>query len=208
MDMIQNDGFDLFMRFADGCRCYLKDKGILSEDDDKVILDYFRSGKRPDQNVIGRVYYVAYPGLEKTSQRMGKGMFDTEVVREFYAFDHNRMKVEEGNHICVAFPAKVLERRGERVMVELSPVTGKFWVEPDIETELETGNWVIVHRINIIEKIPEDYAMRISEYLKNLGMNKEMKFPKVAIKYLKELKGCDSGRLETDLEGERNRRSK
>lgn len=200
MDMIQNDGFDLFMRFADGCRCYLKDRGILSKEDDKVILDYFGSGRRPDQDVIRRVYYVAYPGLEKTSQRMGKGMFDPEVVREFYAFDHNRMKVEQGNYICIAFPAKVLERREREIMVELLPVTGKFWVESDIDTELEPGNYVIVHRINIVEKIPEDYAMRVSEHLKNLGMNKEMKFPKVAIKYLKGLKVCDAGGSEASPE--------
>lgn len=194
MKTSDGDGFNLFMRFADGCRCYLKDRGILSKEDDKVILDYFRSGKRPDQDVIKRVYYVAYPGLEKTSQSMGKGMFDPDVVREFYAFDHNKMKVEQENYICIAFPAKVLEKRGKEVMVELSPVTGKFWIESYIDTGLEPGDWVIVHRINIVEKIPEDYAMKISEHLKNLGMNKEMKFPKVAIKYLKGLlKGCDAG---------------
>lgn len=187
------DGFNLFMRFADGCRCYLMDKGMLSKEDNQAILDYFRTGKRPDSNVVKRVYYVAWPGLEQTSERVGKGMFDPDVIREFYAFDHNIMKVEQGNYICIAFPARVLETRtgknGKEVFVDLSPVTGKFWVESNLD--LKPGDWIIVHRMNVIEKIQEGYAGKVSDNLKKLGMNKEMKFPRVAIKYLKELNRCD-----------------
>ncbi|MFC2143908.1 HypC/HybG/HupF family hydrogenase formation chaperone [Candidatus Aenigmatarchaeota archaeon] len=192
MNNREKDGFGLFMRFADGCRCYLMDKGVMSEDDNKAIINYFRLGKEPDQNVVKRVYYVAWPGLEQTSERMGKGMFDPDVIREFYAFDHNTMKVEQGNYICIAFPAKILEIKGNQIFVDLSPVTGKFWIEsdPDTGTDLKKGDWVIIHRMNVIEKISAEYAKRVSDHLESVGMKREMRFPRKAIKYLNELKKC------------------
>ncbi len=205
MNNKERDGFNMFMKFADGCRCYLMDKGVLSGKDNKAILDYFRNGKMPDHNVVKRVYYVAWPGLEQTAERMGKGMFDPDVIREFYAFDHNTMKVEQGNYVCIAFPAKVLEMRKERgrdeIFVDLSPVTGKFWVESDLDLDLREGDWVIIHRMNVIEKIPAEYARKVSGHLEKTGMKKGMKFPRKAIKYLNELKRCQG--LEADLDRER-----
>jgi hydrogenase maturation factor len=186
--MVMNscDGFDLFMRFADGCRCYLQAKGVISREDNKAILDYFKTGKKPNLDVLKRVYYVAYPGLIKTRGRIKKQMFDADVVRDFYAFDHNKMKVEQGNYVCIALPARVLEKRDKEFFLELSPVKGRFWTDSDLN--LKPGDWVIVHRINIVERISRGYAKRVSEHLKKLGVNKEMKFPEKAIEYLRDLK--------------------
>ncbi|UCD07385.1 MAG: HypC/HybG/HupF family hydrogenase formation chaperone [Candidatus Aenigmatarchaeota archaeon] len=185
MDM-KGDGFDLFMRFADGCRCYLQSKGVISREDNQAILDYFKTGKKPDSDVLKRVYYVAFPGLEVVGERLGKRMFDADVVRKFYAFDHNKMKVEQGNYVCIAFPAKILEKRDSEYLLELSPVKGNFCIDSDLD--LKPGDWVIVHRMNVVEKVSEEYAKNISDNLKRLGVDKEMRFPEKAIKYLKELK--------------------
>lgn len=181
-----NDGFDLFMRFADGCRCYLKDRGIISEEDNQIILDYFKTGVRPSMDVVKRVYYIAIPRLEEASKESGKDVFDAEAIRRFYAYDHNKIKVEQKEYACIAFPAKVLEKKGTKFFVDISPVKGSFWVESELD--LEPGDWIIIHRINVIEKITEEYAKEVSSQLIKYGMNKEMKFPKIVIKYLKELK--------------------
>ncbi|MCK4749890.1 MAG: hypothetical protein KAT15_22695 [Bacteroidales bacterium] len=186
--MTQEDGFDLFMRFADGCRCYLKDRGIISEEDNQSIVDYFRTGSRPSMDVVKRVYYIALPRLEEAGQESGKGVFDPESIRRFYAYDHNKMKVEQKEYACIAFPAKVIEKNSNEFFIELSPIQGRFWVQSDID--LSAGDWLIVPRINVIEKIPEEYAKEVSGQLIKYGMNKDMKFPKNAIKYLKELKRC------------------
>ena len=180
------DGFDLFMRFADGCRCYLQANGVISREDNQAILDYFKTGKKPEERVLKRVYYVAYPGLLKTKGKLKKRMFDADVVREFYAFDHNKMKVEQGNYVCIAFPARVLKKRDKEFFLELSPVRGRFWADSDMD--LKPGDWIIVHRMNIVERISGGHAKRVSDYLKKLGMNKEMRFPEKAIEYLRNLK--------------------
>lgn len=184
--VIRNDGFCLFMRFADGCRCYLMDKGAISKEDNHIILDYFRTGEKPPMDVVKRVYYVAYPRLEEVSKKTSRDMFDINAVRRFYAYDHNRMKTEQGEYACIAFPARVLETKTKGVFLDLSPVRGRFWATSDLD--LSIGDWVIVHRINVIEKISEAYAKEVSDYLIKLGLNKEMKFPKVAIKYLERLR--------------------
>jgi hydrogenase maturation factor len=182
----QDDGFDLFMRFADGCRCYLLDKKLVSAEDNRAILGYFRTGKRPSLEVLERVYYVALPGLKSKLKKTGsRDVFDAGAVREFYAFDHNATKVEQGNYACIAFPARVLERRGTRCFLDLEPVRGRFWADSGLEAG--PGDWVILHRMNVVEKVPEKYAMRVSGHLRELGLNKGMGFPRAAVRYLKRL---------------------
>jgi hydrogenase maturation factor len=189
-------GFDLFLRFAEGCRHYLEDRGTISEDDSREIRLYLENrGLRPSEETLKRVYYVAYPGLERVRKRLGRrSIFERDVVREFYAFDHNRTKFEQGNLICIAYPARVrdagtLKTKGglkKRALVELEPVTGIFAVESGIP--LSRDDWVIVHRMHIIEMVDKAFADRVIEHLRELGLDKKRVFPRKAYKYLTDLK--------------------
>ena len=142
-----------------------------------------------------RIYYVAYPGLERVRKRLKRrSIFERDVVREFYAFDHNTMKFEQGNLICIAYPARVrdagtLKTKGglkKRVLVELEPVTGLFTVETEIP--LSRGDWVIIHRMNVIEIVDKAFADRVMAHLRKLGLDKKRVFPRRAYKYLTDLK--------------------
>jgi hypothetical protein len=168
------DGFKLFLRYAEGCRCYLEDKGLISREDSEIV----KSG-RADLETLRRVFYVALPGLENLAKRLGKDRFDPDILRQYYAFEHNEKKFREGNLICLAFPARVLEAEGRKYLLELEPVSGRFRVSSD---------WVMFHRINLVEKIPEGFAGRVSEFLQKLGMGKSYKFPRVGIRYLERLR--------------------
>jgi hydrogenase maturation factor len=201
-------GFDLFLRFAEGCRHYLEDKRAISREDSQEIRLYLENrGIKPSGDVLRRVYYVAYPGLEGVRARMKReSIFERDVVREFYAFDHNRMKFEQGNLICIAYPARVRDVRalkggtqrhapGPRssVMIELEPVTGMFRV--DTELPLRKGDWVMMHRMMIIEKIDKVLANRVITYLRKLGLDKSRVFPRKAYKYLTDLKFSSTRRV-------------
>ena len=176
------NGFELFLRFAEGCRCYLDDKSLISASDNKKLLECIKKKEEPPRDLLKRVFYVAYPDLEEKGNILGKDPLDPNVVREYYAFRHNRMKFDQGNMICMAFPARVLEKRKKTYLLNLEPVNGLFWVSSDLS--LNKGNWVIIHRINIIEKITEEFVNKAIKYLKDIGLSKDYKFPKVAIKYL------------------------
>jgi len=172
---------DLFLRYAEGCRCYLEDKGMISEQDKKSL-----DSGNPSYEVLRRVFYVAVPGLEKLAKKMGRNVFDHDVLKHYYAFDHNERKFREGNLICLALPARILETNGKNsYFIELEPVRGKFQIFSDLN--LEQKDWVMFHRINLVEKIPEKFAEQVAEFLQKLGLDKSYKFPKVAIKYLKRL---------------------
>jgi hypothetical protein len=197
-------GFDLFLRFADGCRHYLEDKRVISDDDSREIRLYLEDrGVRPSGETIRRVYHVACPGLERVRKRLHRrNIFERDVVREFYAFDHNRMKFEQGNLICIAYPARVrdvrpLEQgshdqpgsgkaRGFSALIELEPVTGIFRVRTEIP--LKRSDWVITHRMSIIERVDRAFADRVTGYLRGLGLGKDRVFPRKAYKYLMGLK--------------------
>ena len=171
----------LFLRYAEGCRCYLEDKGLISREDSEKV----KSGGA-DMETLRRVFYVALPGLEALGRKLGKDRFDPDVLRQYYAFEHNKKKFREGNLICLAFPARVLEAEGRKYLLELEPVRGKFRVSSDLK--LKPGDWVMFHRINLIEKIPQDFAGKASGFLQRLGLDKSYKFPRVAIRYLERLR--------------------
>lgn len=202
-------GFDLFLRFADGCRHYLEDRGAISREDSQEIRLYLENrGMRPSEETIKRVYYVAYPGLERVRKRLHRrSIFERDAVREFYGFDHNRMKFEQGNLICIAYPARVREAaplkagshdqpgsgkaRGFSALVDLEPLTGIFRLRSDIP--LKRGDWVVVHRMSIIERVDKAFADRIAGYLRELGLGKERAFPRKAYKYLIGLRNSSKG---------------
>ncbi len=204
-------GFDLFLRFAEGCRHYLEDKRVISKEDSQEIRLYLENrGIRPSEDILKRVYHVAYPGLERVRARMKRqSIFERDVVREFYAFDHNKMKFEQGNLICIAYPARVRDAEPIRTriksvprprptfqsafsggvcrtLIELEPVTGMFRV--DTELPLKKGEWVMTHRMMIIEKVDKAFADRVITYLRKLGLDKSRVFPRKAYKYLTDLK--------------------
>ena len=171
---------ELFLRFAEGCRCYLKDVGILSPEDEAEIA----SGK-PSQDTVRRVFYMAYPYLEKLSQKLGRPMFDRGVLRRFYCFEHNRLKHEQGHLACMTFPGRIIGGINNEYIIELEPIDTAL--RAGSELDLRPRDWVLVHRMSIVEKITSQFAKRVTDYLKKLGMNKHLKFPSETIKYLKEL---------------------
>jgi len=182
---MNDSGLKLFLRYSRGCRMYLEDKGMLDRSDRKA-LD---SGS-PSYEVLRKVFNVAIPSLEKTAKRMSRDVFDPEVLREFYSGEHNERKFREGELACLAFPAKVAKVDKGRVMLNLEPVTGEFWAASD--KNLDVGDWVTVHRLIVVEKIPQDFAIKMAARLEALGLNKAYKFPKAAIKYLERLNaGCE-----------------
>lgn len=181
------NGMELFLRYAEGCRRYLEDGGLISDDDRKAL-----DSGGPSYEVLRKVFNVAIPSLEKTAKRMDRDVFDPEVLREFYSGEHNERKFREGELACLAFPAKVAKSDKGRVMLNLEPVNGEFWSASD--KDLGVGDWVTVHRLIVVEKITQDFAIKMAARLEALGLSKAYKFPKAAIKYLERLnagcKGC------------------
>lgn len=190
---MSSEGLDLFLRFADGCRHYLEDRGKVSESDSREIRECLEGGGKPSVETLRKVYYVAYPGLQKVARRLGKPMFGVDAVREFYAFDHNMMKYRQGNYICLAYPARVREPAqgtGNTVIIELEPVKGTFSLGTHLP--LNKGDWVITHRMCIIESIEPAFARKVADYLRKLGLDKETSFPRKAYKYLLGLKNSSN----------------
>ena len=179
--MSMKQDIKLFLRFAEGCRCYLDNFGLLSPKDNAEI----KSGK-PSNETIRRVFYMAHPELEALAKKLGKPIFDRSVLRQFYCFEHNKMKHDEGHLACMTFPGRVIGRINNEYVVELEPIDTALRMGSDIE--LRHGDWVLVHRMNIVEKTTTNFARKVTDYLKKLGMNKLLKFPPETIKYLERLK--------------------
>lgn len=198
------DGFHLFLRFADGCRHYLADRGVISAEDSEAIARYLRNRHEvPSEDLVRKIYYMAYPDLVRIMEEEGRrSPFERDAVRRFCLIDHNTRKFREGNLVCIAYPGRVMETvkrarpagRDKGVLeqvyearVSLEPITGILTLEPDIP--LKEGDFVMVHRLKVIEKLPKVWYDRAIGHLRELGMDKTFKFPKAAIKYLEKLNG-------------------
>ncbi len=198
------DGFHLFLRFADGCRHYLADRGVISAEDSEDIARYLRNRHEiPSEDLVRKIYYMAYPELVRIMEEEGRrSPFERDAVRRFCLIEHNTRKFREGNLVCIAYPGRVLEARKRarpagrdkgvleqvyEARVSLEPITGIITLEPDIP--LKEGDFVMVHRLKVIEKLPKAWYDRAIGHLTELGLSKEFKFPRAAIKYLERLDG-------------------
>jgi len=176
------ENLELFLRFAEGCRCYLEDTRTISQKDNDAI----KSG-RPGNDVIKRVFYMAHPELEQLSRSMRKSIFDESVLMRFYCFEHNKMMHEQGHFACMCFPGTIVGRMNDEYVIELEPIDTALRINAK-GLGLQHGDWVLVHRMNIVENIDHKLAKEAIDYLKRLGMDKHLKFPPETIKYMAELK--------------------
>jgi len=198
------DGFHLFLRFADGCRHYLADRGVISAEDSATIAEYLRNRYEvPSEDLIKKIYYMAYPDLTRIKEEENRrSIFERGAVRRFCLIDHNTRKHKEGNLVCITYPGRVVEAKKRtrpfgkdksileevnEVRISLEPITGIVTVNTDLD--LKAGDYVMVHRLKVIEKLPKVWYDRTIQHLTELGLNKEFKFPKTAMKYLEKLDG-------------------
>ena len=56
------------------------------------------------------------------------------------------------------------------------------------DLDAKAGDWVMFHRLSLVEVVPAEFAGKVEKHLRGLGMDENLKFPKVAIKYLERLK--------------------
>lgn len=74
--------------------------------------------------------------------------------------------------MCLGIPAKVIELKGTRALVEVGAATREISVT--LLDEVKEGDWVVIHAGYAIQKVNEEEAMETLELLRKLGESGEV----------------------------------
>lgn len=165
----------LFFRYAVPCSETLAKREVITQKYQKSLVKSVILNKKIPKDAEN-IFKVASSMCEKTAKKLGKKSIDKEVVRRYFLFGHDkvvdrRYKIfkDFDPMLCRLYSGKVLVS-GNRALVQT--ITG----DKEYRTSLivKKGDYVVVHRDFIVEKISKKLAKELWSikqiYLKSNNM--------------------------------------
>jgi|GEM_PF-4255338 len=149
------DGKKLFYRYALSCiRDAVLQGRITAAERDTLLAE------KADENLLKKAFPDAWPGV-----KAGKRKPTRESVRNYFWFEHNR-NVCRKNLACMSWPAQVKKRKSGGWIIELKPICKLMWAKTELD--LKEGDWIIIHRQVIAEKISQKDAEKVAKFIQEL----------------------------------------
>ena len=155
----------LFLRYALPCAFTLVNRGNVPAQDVENAIELVSHGKLPAEG-FESIFKVANVMCEQVATRMGKKEIDSEVIRQYFLFEHSpvvedRYKLmKDFNPVdCKTYPGKVAELNTSTAIVETR--IGRREYRTDFERDVRIGDVVVVHFDFIVEKIPGTTAEKM-----------------------------------------------
>ncbi|MEM5798788.1 MAG: hypothetical protein QW703_01605 [Candidatus Aenigmatarchaeota archaeon] len=148
------DGKQLFYRYALSCIRDAELEKRINNIEREILLE-----QKADDKLLEKAFPHAWQGAKTES----KGI-SCQSVRRYFWFKHNSAQCKRP--ACIAWPAQVKEKKNDGWFVELKPICKVMWVRTDLK--LKTGDWVIVHRQVVAEKVSKADADKVTKFLKSL----------------------------------------
>ncbi|MEM5812392.1 MAG: hypothetical protein QXN71_03065 [Candidatus Aenigmatarchaeota archaeon] len=155
---------ELFLRYAIPCGEVLVRRGSLDQNLLKKAEQIVTDGK--DSKIdIERMFPVAVKMCTLIAQRMGKKAIDSDVIRRYFLFEHEkavrwRAKIYPDviPEKCIVYPARVL--RSGKLLIVNTP-TGRKILDKKFVPEAKRYDWLSIHYSYASEKIPTETAKRM-----------------------------------------------
>jgi len=159
MDFKNEDAKSLFLRYALPCGYTLVKRGIVTKSFLKETIRNIAEGKK----VRGRpekIFSTAILMCNRIAKKSGKRLIDKSTVRRYFLFEHDKIVSKRYNIFkdfnsmkCRTYSGKVLEVKNNKALVRT--VVGKSKYKSDFYKGLKKGDYVVVHRDFIVERINE-----------------------------------------------------
>lgn len=155
----------LFLKYAIPCAGTLAKRGIITQRCKRKLLNGILSNKKVPKN-SEKIFKVANSMCEKIAKKQGKRLIDESVIRKYFLFGHDKV-VDKRYKIfkdfdpqeCRLYSGKVINVKNRKAIIET--VLGKKKYRIELLPNLKTGDYVVVHRDFIIEKINESLAKKL-----------------------------------------------
>jgi len=155
----------LFLRYALPCARTLVKRGSVSQDRiDELMM--MVSENRPPPEGAERIFVVANAMCGVIAKRMGKRGVDSEVIREYFLFEHSDVVDDRFELMrdfdpvgCKTYPGRVVGTGTGSAVVET--VLGRRDYRTAFSESLRPGDDVVVHYDYVIEKIDAETTKRM-----------------------------------------------
>jgi hydrogenase maturation factor len=152
----------LFFRYAVPCSETLAKRGVITQKYQRSLVRSVILNKKIPKNAEN-TFKVASSMCEKTAKKLGKKSIDKEVIRNYFLFGHDkavdrRYKIfkDFDPMLCRIYSGKVL-LSGSRALVQT--IAGDK--EYSTSLRVKKGDYVVVHRDFIVEKISKKLAKKL-----------------------------------------------
>ena len=165
----------LFFKYALPCAETLIKRGDLSQEEFVKMLAKVSRGEEPEKN-SENVFKVAMAHLKFVSMQKKKNEIDEDSIREYFLFGHDEAVDERFEKMgdfdqekCRTYPGIVKEVKDGKTLVE-TPL-GTEYYKNDFAKDLKIGEFVVVHRDFVVEKISKSLAVKLLESKKRHFLN-------------------------------------
>ena len=178
MNFKDEESRELFFRYAIPCSETLAERGVISKKYQKMLMKNLSLNKKIPKN-SENIFKVASSMCEKTTKRLGKKTVDKEVIRKYFLFGHDKVVDKRFKLFkdfdpmqCRLYSGKVVSLRN-KATVQI--VIGKRKYKTDFTRSLKVGDYVVVHRNFVVEKINEDLAKKLWKLKERYLISKKIK---------------------------------
>ena len=152
----------LFFRYAVPCSETLAKRGAITQKYQRSLVKFINLNKKIPKDAE-KVFKIASSMCEKTAKKLGKKSIDKEVVRRYFLFGHDkvvdrRYKIfkDFDPMLCRLYSGKVLVS-GSRALVQT--IMGDKEYSKGLR--VKKGDYVVVHRNFVVEKINESLSKKL-----------------------------------------------
>ncbi len=152
----------LFFRYAVPCSETLAKRGVITQKYQRSLMNSILLNRKIPKDAEN-IFKVASSMCEKTAKKLGKKSIDKEVVRRYFLFGHDkvvdrRYKIfkDFDPMLCRLYSGKVLVS-GSRALVQTIMGDKKYRTS----LRIKKGDYVVVHRDFIVEKISKRLARKL-----------------------------------------------
>lgn len=155
----------LFLKYAVPCATTLVKRNSISQKEYDELYSKAKSGVVPGGEPE-KIFKVAYAKCLASAMEKGSGI-NKEIIRDYFWLGHDAV-IEERFELmkdfdpvhCKTFPGVVLDASAGMAKVKTS--IGQLDASADFEPSAKKGDFVVVHRGIIVEKISETEAMEFA----------------------------------------------
>jgi len=171
MDFKNDSSRMLFLKYALPCASNLVKRGSVSN---KLIEKSVRnlSLNRKLNGHPEKFFKIAYAMCEKIAGRTSKKFIDKNVVRRYFLFEHDKVvdsRYEEFKDFnplqCRVFSGKILKIRNKEALIKT--IIGSKKYRTNFIQKLRIGDYVVVHRNFVVEKISESMFKKLWKLKEN-----------------------------------------
>jgi hydrogenase maturation factor len=156
----------LFLKYAVPCATTLVKRNSISKSQYEKLYSMIKSGKLPEGEPE-KIFKVAYAKCAALAIENGNRI-TKNIIRNYFWLGHDNVIKERYElmrdfdpEYCKTFPGIVIEKIKDKATVKTA--IGLQKVSTDFEQSVKKGEFVVIHRGMIVEKISKPKAMEFAE---------------------------------------------